>query len=122
MEVKDHPWKEMSKRFNHILLPKSIRGMIVGKFDCGKITPLMNLLLWPGSLHYNNLKIVGKSLLQPEYRIINKASEEKLPKGKIIRLFAYQNDVMKLQISPISVVEEIEKGIMHMSNIECKSF
>ena len=32
MEIKDLSWNEViSKRFNHPLLPRSIRGIIVGK-------------------------------------------------------------------------------------------
>ena len=46
MEVKDLSWNEMlSKRINHPLIPKSIKGLIVGKSDCGKTTLLMDLLL-----------------------------------------------------------------------------
>ena len=68
MEIKDLLWNEMlSKRFNHPLLPKRIRGLIVRKSGCGKTTLLMNLLLRPGWLDYNNLNNFGKSLFQPEY-------------------------------------------------------
>ena len=123
MEVKDLPWNEMlSKRFNHQLLPKSIRGLIVGKSDYGKTTLLMNLLLRPGWLDYNNLNIFGKSLFQPEYCIIKKAFEEKLPKDNIIRLFDNQDEIMKLKISSISVVEEMSISITDKSDIECKFF
>ena len=51
MEIKDLSWDEViSKRFNHPLLPRSIRGIIVGKSGCGKTTLLLNLLLRPGWL------------------------------------------------------------------------
>ena len=37
MEIADLSWNEViSKRFNNPLLPKSIRGIIVGKSGCGK--------------------------------------------------------------------------------------
>ena len=68
------------------LLPKGIRGLIIGKSGCGKTTLLINLLLRPGWLDYNNVNIFGKSLF-PEYHILKKAFEEKLPKEIIIRLF-----------------------------------
>ena len=88
MEVKDLSWNETStKRFNHPLLPKSIRGIILGKSGCGKTTLLLNLLLRPGWLDYNTLSVFGKSLFQPEYRILKKAFEEKLPKEAIVQLF-----------------------------------
>ena len=46
MEIKDLSWNEViSKRFNHPLLPRSIRGIIVGTSGCGKTTLLLNLYL-----------------------------------------------------------------------------
>ena len=51
MEVNDLAWNEnRSKRRNHPLLPKQIRGLIIGKSGCGKTTLLINLLLRPGWL------------------------------------------------------------------------
>ena len=81
MEVKNLAWNENQiRRCNHPLLPKGIRGLIIGKSGCGKTTLLINLLLRPGWLDYNNINNIGKSLFQPEYHIIKKAFEEKLPK------------------------------------------
>ena len=101
------------------LLPKGIRGLIIGKSGCGKATLLINLLLRPGWLDYNNINIFGKSLLQPEYHILKKAFEEKLPKEVIIRLFENKNEITDLVISPISVVEEMAKDIRDKSDVEC---
>ena len=73
MEIKDLSWNEVvSKRFNYPLLPRSIRGIIVDKSGCGKTTLLLNLLLRPGWLDYDNLFVFGKSLFQPEYRILRR--------------------------------------------------
>ena len=48
IEVKNLAWNEnLSKRRNHPLLPKGIRGLIIGKSGCGKTTLLINLLLRP---------------------------------------------------------------------------
>ena len=56
MEVKNLAWNEnQNKRYNHPLLPKDIRGLIIGKSGCGKTTLLIYLLLRPGWLDYNNI-------------------------------------------------------------------
>ena len=61
MEIKTLAWNEnLSKRCNHSLLPKGIRGLIIGKSGCGKITLLINHLLRPGGLDYNNMNILVK--------------------------------------------------------------
>ena len=82
MEVKDLSWNDetSSSRFKNPLLPRSIRGLIVGKSGCGKTTLLLNLLLNPGWLDYDNLQVFGRSMFQPEYKILKKSFEEKLPK------------------------------------------
>ena len=68
MEIADLSWNEVTtKRFNHPLLPRSIREIIVGKSGCSKTTLLFNLLRRPGWLDYDNLCVFGKSLFQPKY-------------------------------------------------------
>ena len=120
MDVKNLAWNEnLSKRCNHSLLSKGIRGLIIGKSGCGKTTSLINLLLRPGALDYNNINTFGNSLLQPKYHILKKAFEEKLSKEVIIRLFENQNEITDFGISPISVVEEIAKEIRDKSDIVC---
>ena len=52
MEIADLSWNEVTeKRFNNPLLPRSIRGIIVGKSGYGKTTLLLNILLRPGWLY-----------------------------------------------------------------------
>ena len=110
MEVKDLAWNEnLSKRCNRLIPPQGIKGLIIGKSGCGKTTLLINLLLRSSWLDYNNINIFGKSLFQPEYYILKKAFEEKLPKEVIIRLFENKNEIMNLSISPISIIEEMAK-------------
>ena len=122
MEVKNLSWNNvLSERFNSPLLPKSIRGLLIGKSGCGKTTLLLNLLLRPGWLDYNNLQVFGKSLFQPEYRIIKKAFAEKLPKEAIIRLFDNQDKIIRLNVSPAFIVEEMAKEL-EPADIECKFF
>ena len=120
MEVKNLTWNEnLSKRCNHPLLPQGIRGLIIGKYGCGKTTLLINLLLRPGWLDYNNINIFGKNLLQPEYRILKKAFEVKLSKEVSIGVFENKNEIMDLGICPISIVEEMAKESRVKSDVEC---
>ncbi len=61
MEVKDLSWNDVNtKRYNSRLLPRSIRGLIIGKSGCGKTILLLNLLLRPGWLDYNSFQVFGK--------------------------------------------------------------
>ena len=112
MQVKNLAWNEnLSKRCNHPLRPKGIWGLIIGMPWCGKTTLLINLLLHPGWLDYNNINLFHISLFQPEYYILKKAFAEKLPKEIIITLFEHQNEITNMDISPISIIEEMAKDI-----------
>ena len=112
MEIANLSWNEVvSKRFNRPLLRRSIRGIIVGESGCGKTTLLLNLLLRPGWLDYDNLFVFGKNLFQPEYRILKKAFEEELPKEYILRLFNMRDEIQNYQIPPSLVVQEWAKSI-----------
>jgi len=105
------------------LLPKSIRGILVGKSGCGKTTLLLNLLLRPNWLYYNRLFVFGKSLFQPEYKILKKAIEEKLPKESIINLFDAQDQLMKLNVPASVVVEKMSReNNNNKSDIECSFY
>ena len=114
--------KTSAKRCNHPLLPKGIRGLIIAKSGCGKTTLLINLLLRPDWLDYTNINSLGKSLFQPEYHILKKAFEEKLPKEVIIRLFENQTEITDLGISPILIVREMAKDIRDKSDVVCNFY
>ena len=123
MEIAYFSWNEVtSKKFNNPLLPRSIRGIIVGKSGCGKTTLLLNLLLRPGWLDYDNLCVFGKSLFQPEYQILKKAFEENLPKEYILRLFNMRDEIRNSQIPPLLVVQERARSIKNKSNVNCNFF
>ena len=123
MEIMDLSWnKAISRRLNHLLLPKSIRGLIVGKSGCGKTTLLLNLLLRPGWLDYDNLCVFRKSLFQPEYQILKKAFEESLPKERILELFNVRDEIRDKQIPPLLFVQEWAKSITDKSNVKCNLF
>ena len=57
MDIKNLSWNSGTARSNHALLPRNVRGLIVGKSGCGKTTLLLNLLQNPGWLDYNKLFI-----------------------------------------------------------------
>ena len=123
MEIKDLSWNEnIYKRFNNPLLPRSIRRIIVGKSGCGKTTLLLNLLLRPGWLDYDNLFVFGKSLFQPEYKILKTAFEENLPNEYILRLFNMRDEIQNSLILPTLVVKEWAKSINNESNLKCNFF
>ena len=110
------------KRFNNPVLPKSIRGIIVGKSGCGKTTLLLNLLLRPDRLDYNNLCVFGTSLFQPEYRILKKAFEEHLPKECILKLFNMRDEIRDRQIPQAILLQEWAETIKNESNVKCNFF
>jgi len=80
-------------RNNHEMLPKSIRGLICAKSSGGKSTVMLNLLTNPGWLDYDNLIIYGKALFQPEYQVLKKAFDAKLPKEHIDSLFDHVKEI-----------------------------
>ena len=123
MEITNLSWNEhLSKRHNNPLLPKSIRGLIVGKSGCGKTTLLLNLLLKPGWLDYDTLFIFGKSLFQPEYKILRSAFAEELPKEHILRLFDMRNEIQKSGTPPTLIIKEWADSLNKTSNIKSYFF
>ena len=68
IEVTNLAWNEKrSKRCSHHLLPHDIRDLIIGNSSCVKTTLLINHLLRPGWLDYNNINIFGKSMFYLSY-------------------------------------------------------
>ena len=78
------------------------------------MTLLLNLLLRPG--WFDNLCVFGKSLFQPEYRILKKAFEENLPKECILSLFEMRDEIRDSQIPPSVVVQEWARSIGNNNN------
>ena len=95
MNVSDkYVWKNLlTPRKNSFLLPKSIRGLLVGKSGDGKTTLLNFLLLHPETLDYDNIIVRGKSLHQPEYCVLRAGFEKGLSKDQYVSSL---NDKMKL--------------------------
>ena len=122
MEVNNLSWDSTTARSNHKLLPKNVRGLIVGKSDCGKTTLLLNLLLNPGWLDYDKLFVFSKSLFQPEYAVLRKAMECKLPKEAILWLFNNQSAIQESGLTIVEFIECLAKEMEKISNIECHFF
>ena len=103
----DYTWKvKRISRNNNPLLPRNIRGLIIGKSNCGKTTLLLNLLLQPEWLDYNHLYVFGKSLHQREYQILKKGFEDGLSKQKVANIFLNQNALAKIDLSPLQAIDE----------------
>ena len=103
-------WKtnENTQKNHSFLLPRDIRGVIVGKSGFGKTTLLNYMLLEPDVLDYNNLIVCGNSLHQPEYKIMNAAFAKKLSKKQIKFLFEHQEQAMD-EGGPEKVIEKVER-------------
>ena len=98
MEVDNtYVWKPTKvQRQHHFLLPRDIRAIIVGRSGMGKTVLLTYLLLEPDILDYNNLIVYGRSLHQPEYKIMKAAFDKGLSKGQIKVLFQSQNEIREV--------------------------
>jgi len=72
---------------------------------------LLNLLLRRGWLDYSKLSVFGKSLFQPEYKILRKGFEEQLPKEVIMGVFENRDEIQCEQISPSVLTEAIAEEL-----------
>ena len=87
-----YTWRDKGVIRNHSpLFPRDIRGILIGKSGVGKTTLLTHLLLEPDMLDYDTLTICGKSLHQPEYKVMRSAFDKNLSKSQVANLFEYQD-------------------------------
>ena len=91
-----------NSRENSLLLPRNVRGLVIGKSGCGKKTVIFNLLLKPNWLDYNHLYVFGKSLHQQEYKVLRKRFEAGLSKQQISNVFANQEALHAANVSPLT--------------------
>ena len=96
----------LKKRNNSPLLPSNVRGLLIGKSNCGKTTLLLNMLLQSDWLDYDHLYVFGNTLHQQEYQILKKGFEVGLSKKQIANIFENQNEFDKVKIPPLEVIEQ----------------
>ena len=104
-----YAWKERGVEKNHnFLLPRTIRAIIVGPSGAGKTCLTTYLLLQPGMLDYENLTVCGRSLHQPEYRIMRAAFERKLAKDQVSKIFDIQDKLTRLEVDVEDFIENYD--------------
>ena len=120
MNVKDdYTWRSNGhNRTNNPLLPGNVRVLIIGKSNGGKTTLLLNLLLQPEWLDYNQLYVFGRSLHQQEYQILKKGFENGLSKKQVENIFLHQNVLSTANLSPLQAIDEFN-GIRDDFYNEC---
>ena len=92
--IANYAWRDRGVEKNHnFLLPRNIRAIVVGKSGFGKSTLLNYLLLHPDILDYDTLTVCGRSLHQPEYRIMRCAFSKGLSKNQVNELFRNQKEL-----------------------------
>ena len=103
---KQYAWQSgANSRDSNPLLPRNMRGLVIGKSGCGKTTVIFNLLLQPNWLDYNHLYVFGKSLHQQEYKVLQKRFEAGLSKQQISNVFANQEALRVANISPLIAID-----------------
>lgn len=82
-------WKDNKKnnqKHYFVLSSPSCRALIIGKLGCGKTSLLLRMLLLPKWLDYENLFVFGKSLHQPEYKLLKSGLEKGYNKNEVLKL------------------------------------
>lgn len=87
LPVDNHDLEQVRSDKHSLLLPSSIRCIIVGPSNCGKTNVMLTLIEHPNGLKFKNIYLYSKSLHQPKYLFL-----EKLMKPiKGIGYFAFNN-------------------------------
>lgn len=100
-----------SKIKHTMLLPNSIRALIVGPSNCGKTNVMLSLIESPNGLKFENIYLYSKSLYQPKYEYLRELI--KPIRGMGYYTFADNTDVL----SP----EDAKKNsIMIFDDVACE--
>ena len=105
--TKQYAWQSgaNNNRDNNSLLPRNVRGLVIGRSGCGKTTVIFNLLLQPNGLDYNHLYVFRKSHRQQEYKVLQKGFEAGVSKQQISNVFANQEALRVANISPLTAID-----------------
>lgn len=68
----DFTQSNVNKKKHGVLLPDTIRALIVGPSNCGKTNVLITLIENENALKFANVYIYSKSLYQPKYQYLEK--------------------------------------------------
>ena len=94
-EISSYALNEPVIRKHCIWLPSNMRAIICGKSGCGKTTLLSHLLLSPMVMDYDNVIFCGRSLHQPEYKIMQLGFDKGLSNTQIGAMFLNQDEIKK---------------------------
>jgi hypothetical protein len=83
---------------NHPNLPSSFRALLIGNSGCGKTCLLLQMLLEPGFIDYNNIIIFTTTAYQQEYQFIKHGFENNLTKEFIGSIFKNQDKLKHIPI------------------------
>ena len=87
LSVKNHDIEQVSTSKHSLLLPSSIRCIIVGPSNCGKTNVMLTLIEHPNGLKFRNIYLYSKSQYQAKYLYLEKL----LKPVKGIGYFAFNN-------------------------------
>src|SRR5260221_13871743 len=110
-------WNSKKSKHHSNMFPESFRALIIGQSGSGKTALLMRMLLQENVLDYNKLFVFGRSLHQPEYKILKAGFENKLQKAEIIEILKLDSMINDCNEKPEHVaaglgqaLDEDEKG------------
>jgi GTPase SAR1 family protein len=110
-------WTATKTKNHSEMVPESFRALIIGQSGSGKTSIVLRMLLEDNLLDYNKLFVFGKSLHQPEYKILKAGFENGLPKSTIVDILKHNKLINELEDKPENVaiglgqdLDDTEKG------------
>jgi hypothetical protein len=86
---------------HHENLPSSFRALFIGSSGCGKTTLLLQALLTPGFIDYNNLIIYTPTKTQQEYQLLYHGFSNGLSKESLSSILMNQHQFKGIPISQL---------------------